>query len=302
MDLRKHSFKALFAVALLVAGVAPLSGALAQESLAEVHLYSTDSAPTDGTIEVYINYNYAEGKPFQPAGSLMASFGISAGQRLDVMLTGFPTNVNARAWFIPVDGEPSLLPSQHYPGGEFGTGADPDDAPFVYETSFAGAVSAIGEVASVSAGSILKSPGALQSVELDDGLIEWGYRLPDDDDDDDIGAYIQLGWSRLNADGTVTYSVPAGGPVTADELAQLVEGPDVAWSGGVVVHTDLGDGLTEWGYWLPNDDGDDSTEDIGVYTLLGWSQLNADETVSCSVPEDGPFTASELCQLVNMMN
>ncbi|GAB4435118.1 MAG: hypothetical protein Kow00120_01840 [Anaerolineae bacterium] len=306
MKLRNRSFQALFAVALLAMAAAPLSGALAQ-GLTTIHVYATDTAPADGVVGVYINYNYEAGEPFQPAGVLMDSFTVSAGQRLDAMLTGYPYQTNVRVWFTPAGDDPVLLPSQYYPDGEFGTGAaTPDEGAFVYATSFASAVESVGVASTISAGSGLDTPvlgaGALQSVELDDGLLEWGYWLPDDEDEDDLGVYVQLGWSQVNADGTATYTVPDDGPVTAAELARMVEGPKTTLRGGALVHTDMGEGLWEWGYWVPNDDGDDSTEDVGIYTLLGWSQVNADDTVSCSVSDGGPLTASELCQLVNTMN
>ncbi|MBN1286164.1 MAG: hypothetical protein JXB47_12270 [Anaerolineae bacterium] len=281
---QKHFLKTLLATAMLTVGLISAPGALAQEA-AEIHLYSSDAAPTNGTLEIYTSYNYGDGALFQPEGSLMATIPVSAGQPIDAVLSDYPHGVNVRVWFVPDDGQPSLLPSQHYPA-EFGTAAGGEDNLSVYMTSFAGAIPA---VSNVLAGDLPNLPGEVVSVELDDGVTEWGYW------DSTNEQFVTLGWTWWNG-STLNYAAVKGGPVTEEQLARIINGTGSILSGGVLQSFYLEDkDVTEWGYWVPGDDSDD--EDPGAYILLGWSQENANGTVKCATPGDGLLTPEELCKL-----
>lgn len=64
--------------------------------------------------------------------------------------------------------------------------------------------------------SVTLTGGELRKFELNDDLIEWGYWTIAE-------GYTLLGWSKIEADGTVRYAVPPNGPLTKEQLRVFIE-------------------------------------------------------------------------------
>lgn len=60
-------------------------------------------------------------------------------------------------------------------------------------------------------------------------------------------------------------------------------------SDGHVVPSDLGDGLTEWGRWRPQD---------GVYLRLGWTKLEENGSITCAVVDEDMYTLEEFSKIM----
>jgi hypothetical protein len=196
----------------------------------DVQFASVDAAPVNGYVLLYTHF---EDTYFAPDGYSSNAIPVYAGQPVNTTVT-VACNQHVRAWLFDVTGVPlGYVPSQYENGDgtfvtrqeDYGTGTGTQA---MYVASFAnlfaiysaqainlpvtGTTTTTGAQISPAA----LTGGVLASSDLGDGLTEWGYYKDADD------SYIVLGWSKIEADGSVTYAAVANGPFTAEELQDFI--------------------------------------------------------------------------------
>lgn len=148
-------------------------------------------------------------------------------------------------------------------------------------------------------------------------VTEWGYWNAE-------YGYTVLGWSAEAEPGVLHLDVPEDGPITVSQFREVVltvvpesvtvvgvsedarkdadkehamEATDEESAGvsdprltGGVLRSFVYGLVTEWGYW---------NAEYG-YTVLGWSFADENGVVHFDTPEDGPVTARQLQEMVEM--
>lgn len=120
---------------------ADFAGTAAPSCLKTVPVFTEDTAPTDGTIRVDVQY----GEMNREEGWTVGTFELSAGQRLNNATVSVPAPKYVRVWWQAEGSDTwDLLPSQYWTGSgtlasEYGVSCDEKAVPS-YHTSFGSAV------------------------------------------------------------------------------------------------------------------------------------------------------------------